>query len=179
MPADPMHALALKLQETAEAHRNAHGESHGRDPNWARWYADCLDSWLRAHFSLASSKTQVASALEKLDHEYRTDSHDGSRAEFFARRMLESLAPAADNDTLALYFFRSCPYCVRVLRVIDELGIDVELRDIFTDPSFGDELSHARGRTTVPVLLCTSPDGSLRWMPESRDIVSYLRRRFG
>ena len=58
---------------------------------------------------------------------------------------------------------------------IERLGIDVELRDIHENPQHRDDLVEARGRATVPVLRITSPDGEERWMPESRDILRYLK----
>ena len=79
---------------------------------------------------------------------------------------------------LALYCFAGCPYCVYVEDVLDELGLSIERRDIREEPHFRDELLAARGRPTVPVLRICHPDGD-EWMPESRDIARYLRRRFG
>jgi glutaredoxin 2 len=79
-------------------------------------------------------------------------------------------------DQLILYHFNGCPYCVMVLANIERLGVDVELREIFEDSRYRDELIEACGRATVPVLRIKSPDGSERWMPESRDIVRYLEK---
>lgn len=83
------------------------------------------------------------------------------------------------QDRLALYHFDGCPFCTRVRRAIDGLGIDVELRNIYENPDFLRELREARGRTTVPVLRITSADGEERWMPESADIVRYLEASYG
>ena len=65
-----------------------------------------------------------------------------------------------------------------VRTVIDRLGVDVELRDIFETFEHRDGLIAARGRATVPVLRIVSPSGEDRWMPESRDIVRYLQTTF-
>ena len=81
-------------------------------------------------------------------------------------------------EHLALYQYPSCPYCVRVRRVIEELGIDVEMRDIIQSPQHRRDLVEARGRQTVPVLRITGPEGD-RWMPESRAIMQYLIERYG
>jgi glutaredoxin len=67
---------------------------------------------------------------------------------------------------LVLYHMPWCGYCQRVERALEQLGLEIELRE-------------ARGRTTVPVLRIREPDGTETWMPESLDIVAYLRRRFG
>jgi glutaredoxin 2 len=80
---------------------------------------------------------------------------------------------------LSLYYFDGCPFCVRVLRAIDALGLDVELRNIYSDPAHLAALREVRGRTTVPVLRITSQDGEERWMPESADIVRYLQATYG
>lgn len=87
-------------------------------------------------------------------------------------------AEGSPGEHLALYQYPSCPFCVRVRRVIDELGIDVEMRDIIESPEHRRDLMEARGRRTVPVLRITSAEGD-RWMPESAEIVRYLRERYG
>ena len=80
---------------------------------------------------------------------------------------------------LVLYHMPWCGYCKRVERALEQLGLDIEHRDIDADPAHRGELLEARGRTTVPVLRIREPDGTETWMPESLDIVAYLQRRFG
>jgi glutathione S-transferase len=76
---------------------------------------------------------------------------------------------------LYLYQYETCWYCMRVRRVIDELGLDVELRNVRRDPTHRADLIAARGRKTVPVLRIDNGDGNDVWMPESADIIDYLR----
>ena len=83
------------------------------------------------------------------------------------------------RQDLMLYHFPSCPYCQRVQRALAELGLEVEQRDIRAEPAHAEELRQARGRITVPVLRILAEDGSETWMPESADIVRYLKERFG
>jgi glutaredoxin 2 len=83
------------------------------------------------------------------------------------------------QELATLFKFDGCPFCTRVRRTIDALGLDVELRSIFDDPAHLQALREARGRTTVPVLRITSPNGEERWMPESADIVRYLEATYG
>ncbi len=74
---------------------------------------------------------------------------------------------------LALYGYDACPYCQRVRRAIDDLGLEVEERDVLAHPERRDELRQALGRGTVPVLRID--DGStVRWLPESGAIVAWL-----
>ncbi|MEM6532459.1 MAG: glutathione S-transferase N-terminal domain-containing protein [Myxococcota bacterium] len=79
---------------------------------------------------------------------------------------------------LSLYGYTFCPYCAMVLREIDRLGIDVELKDTIRDRSNKEALLAKMGRGTVPVLRIEE-NGEEHWLPESRDIVAYLRDRFG
>jgi glutaredoxin len=83
----------------------------------------------------------------------------------------------ADQPELILYHAPGCPYCVRVDRVLEELGLEIEHRDVRSQPEHREELRAARGRTTVPVLYIRDGQGE-RWMPESLDIIRYLRERF-
>lgn len=86
------------------------------------------------------------------------------------------LMPRTSPD-LSLYQFHSCPFCARVRHTLDSLDLQIEYRDIHQDDAHHDALVAARGRATVPVLRIAGPDGDT-WMPESADIVDYLRKRF-
>jgi glutaredoxin len=79
---------------------------------------------------------------------------------------------------LTLYYHPSCYYCRTVFRALDELGIEVERRDIHQNPEALIELIEARSRRTVPVLRIEDPDGRIWWMPESQDIIAFLRARY-
>jgi glutaredoxin len=68
-----------------------------------------------------------------------------------------------------LYKFDTCPYCVRVFRALDGLGVAVAMEDVRTDPAARRALQQATGRTTVP---CLFVDGQPLF--ESSDIVSWL-----
>ncbi len=80
---------------------------------------------------------------------------------------------------LSLYQFDSCPFCARVRNAADSLGIRLELRDTLADPDHARAVVEATGRRTVPVLRIEGDDGAVQWLPESADIVEYLRDRFG
>jgi len=84
----------------------------------------------------------------------------------------------AQADDLALYYFPACPFCRRVTLALEELGVEVELRNTRTEVVHEAALIKARGRKTVPVLRISKPEGD-EWMPESLDIVVYLKERFG
>ncbi len=83
---------------------------------------------------------------------------------------------SAEVRGLAIYGYPQCPFCARVQRAVDALGIDVEFRNTMTSPERFRELAEATGRTTVPVLRIGFEDGRVEWLPESADIIAYLEK---
>ena len=168
--------LVELLTEAEGAHRAAFEAAGKTDPDWPIWYADYLQEPLAERLEMPLHKSQLIYCLMDADFDHQARSPDSDWTEFYADRFMERCAPSetAAEDTLALYHFDSCPFCQMVRSAIDDLGLEVELRDVFENASYRDELVEARGRPTVPVLRITSPDGEDRWMPESRDIVHYL-----
>ncbi|MBS9402222.1 glutaredoxin [Halomonas sp. TRM85114] len=80
---------------------------------------------------------------------------------------------------LALYQFRTCPFCIRVRKEIARLGLNIEVRDAQLDPDHRHELAEGGGRTKVPCLKIAHDDGTNEWLYESDDINAWLHRRFG
>lgn len=78
-------------------------------------------------------------------------------------------APGEAHE-LVLYKFDACPYCRRVQRTIDELGLDVQMRDTRRDRAARQEHVQRTGRTQVP---CLYIDGEPLF--ESSDINAWLR----
>lgn len=77
--------------------------------------------------------------------------------------------PAGGPVELVLYKFDACPYCRRVQRHIEALGLVVEQRDTRQDPSAREALRALNGHTQVPCLLI---DGQP--LLESADIIDWL-----
>jgi glutaredoxin len=173
--------LATLFKQTGEAHHEAFLATDGVDPEWPIWYAEHLEDRLAPYLAAPLTRSRLVFCLIGADDEHRAADPDAPWPEYYARRFLECLGPAEEpaKDQLALYYFDSCPFCVRVLRAIDTLGLDVELRNIYEVPDYLKELRDVRGRTTVPVLRITSANGEDRWMPESADIVRYLQATYG
>jgi len=72
---------------------------------------------------------------------------------------------------LELFKFDSCPFCVRVLRTVQELGIEgIRLRDTRREPDANSELRQRGGKVQVP---CLFIDGEPLY--ESADIDRWLR----
>ena len=78
--------------------------------------------------------------------------------------------PSPDEPReLVLYKFDTCSFCIRVMRVIDETGVDVTFRDTHGDPEARAYLAERTGRTTVPCLFIDDIP-----LHESRDIAAWL-----
>lgn len=173
---DAGEALATLFVETGKAHHKAFIATDGADPDWPIWYADYVHEPIAKLLDGGHTRTELVVAFVDAAAEHQARAPDEPWSEFYARYFCERYVGEAD-ESLALYYSPTCPFCIRVLRVIEELGIDVELRNVSSDDQYRAELVVARGRATVPVLRCTSRDRH-RWMPESADIIRYLRERF-
>jgi glutaredoxin len=79
---------------------------------------------------------------------------------------------------LALYQFRTCPFCVKVRREISRLSLNIELRDARKDQQNRAALLQGGGQIKVPCLKITDEQGNSQWMYESADIIRYLHERF-
>lgn len=72
---------------------------------------------------------------------------------------------------LTLYYFPTCPYCKKVLKVIDENDLDeIELKNINQDQEAEEKLIEVGGKRQVP---CLFIDGEPLY--ESDDIVDWLQ----
>ena len=74
-----------------------------------------------------------------------------------------------------IYVRNYCGFCYKVMRAIDSLGIDVEVKNIWANEQDMQNLKQATGRTTVPVLRYWDENGAEIWLPESNDIIAYLQ----
>ena len=85
-----------------------------------------------------------------------------------------------DDQTrhLSLYYVPTCPYCIRVVRVIRRLKLNIEHRNVKRMPRYREELIANGGRSMVPCVRIQEDEQNVRWMYESRDISQYLRDRF-
>lgn len=79
---------------------------------------------------------------------------------------------------LALYQFRTCPFCIKVRKEIARLGLNIELRDTQLDPTHKQALAEGGGKTKVPCLKISHEDGREEWLYESDDINKWLHQQF-
>lgn len=77
---------------------------------------------------------------------------------------------------LTLYYKPTCPFCSRVLAVVDRLGVEVEKKDVSESEGLRQELIERGGKKQVPYLV---DDTVGEAMYESDAIVSYLQTTYG
>lgn len=78
---------------------------------------------------------------------------------------------------LELYELPGCPYCAKVKRKLDELGLDYVSHEVPGSHARRTEVEEVSGQTGVPVLIDT--EHGVDGMPESDDIVAYLEETYG
>jgi glutaredoxin len=93
-------------------------------------------------------------------------------------------APAAQAavdqqcQSLALYQFSTCPFCIKVRQEMRRLSLPIEKRDAQHHAANRDALLQGSGASKVPCLQITEANGQTRWLQDSSEIVAYLRERF-
>ncbi|SDR26861.1 glutathione S-transferase N-terminal domain-containing protein [Natronobacterium texcoconense] len=82
----------------------------------------------------------------------------------------------ADPD-LVLYELAGCPYCMKVRRALEDLGLEYESRSVPRARNDRTAVYETSGQYGVPVLVDHTND--VEGMPESDDIVAYLYEEYG
>lgn len=104
--------------------------------------------------------------------------------EFLTRPKGIQRPPAAQEQVdaacrqLALYQFKTCPFCIRVRQEMRHLSLNVETLDAQFDEVRRNELKDGGGEIKVPCLKISDEAGAVQWMYESGAIIAYLRQRF-
>ena len=76
----------------------------------------------------------------------------------------------------SLYQFHACPFCVKVRRTLHKLNLKIELCDA-RDSIHEDQLIKGGGKRKVPCLRIKDDKG-IKWLYNSKDIISYLQNNF-
>lgn len=79
---------------------------------------------------------------------------------------------------LALYQYRTCPFCIKVRQEMRRLSLKVTKVDAQPEGPDRTALVQQGGQAKVPCLKITDETGSSRWLYDSKEIVSYLRSQF-
>ena len=84
---------------------------------------------------------------------------------------------ATPAPRLELYNLQGCPYCKKVRKALDDLGLDYETHSVPQSRSDRTEVYEASGQYGVPVLV--DHENDIEGMAESGDIVDYLYAEYG
>ncbi len=79
---------------------------------------------------------------------------------------------------LAIYQFKTCPFCIKVRRELSRLSLNIPLLDAQHQPQNREALLQGGGQVKVPCLKITDEQGNVQWMYESSEIIRYLHERF-
>ena len=81
-----------------------------------------------------------------------------------------------EHDQRTLYRLQACPFCERVVRKLDEYGLEYKSRFVEPLHSERDVVKRVSGSRTVPVLVGPETGATLT---ESANIVEYLDAEYG
>ena len=81
-------------------------------------------------------------------------------------------------ESLALYQYKTCPFCIKVRQEMRRLSLNVKQHDAQPDGLHRTSLLEGGGQTKVPCLRITDNAGQSQWMYESVAINAYLKKRF-
>lgn len=93
-------------------------------------------------------------------------------------------APAAQQkvdkqcQSLVLYQYKTCPFCIKVRQEISRLSLKIQRIDAQHEGPDRRELLQHGGQAKVPCLKITDQAGKTQWLYDSEKIMAYLRGRF-
>ena len=86
----------------------------------------------------------------------------------------------ADQDcqSLVLYHYKTCPFCMKVRHEMARLSLNIQRIDAQPLGVNRDTLTREGGLTKVPCLRITDAAGKNQWLYDSDKIIGYLQGRF-
>ncbi len=82
-----------------------------------------------------------------------------------------------ETQSLVLYQYPACPFCIKVRREIKRLSLNIDIKDA-KNRLFKEELISEGGKAQVPCLKITDQENNITWMYESSIIIEYLKEKF-
>ena len=81
-------------------------------------------------------------------------------------------------QTMTLYQFFACPFCIIIRRTLHRLNLPIATHDAQNNPVHRERLLKEGGKIQVPCLAIEEA-GKTRWLYESSEIKAYLEKEFG
>ena len=101
-----------------------------------------------------------------------------SRPKAISRTTQEQAEIDQQCKSLALFQYKTCPFCIKVRKEMHRLSLNIEKFDAQQEGTNREALVSGGGKAKVPCLRITDKVGKHQWMYESGAIITYLRRRF-
>ncbi|MDD2744050.1 MAG: glutathione S-transferase N-terminal domain-containing protein [Rhodocyclaceae bacterium] len=101
-----------------------------------------------------------------------------TRPKAVSRTTLEQAEIDQQCKSLALFQYKTCPFCIKVRQEMHRLALNIEQFDAQQEGDNRAALVRGGGKAKVPCLRITDKVGVNQWMYESGEIITYLRRRF-
>ncbi|MDD2846232.1 MAG: glutathione S-transferase N-terminal domain-containing protein [Rhodoferax sp.] len=79
---------------------------------------------------------------------------------------------------LALYQYKTCPFCIKVRQEMRRLSLNIAQVNAQHEGPARTALLQGGGQTKVPCLQITDASGASRWLYDSEKIIAYLREQF-
>lgn len=92
-----------------------------------------------------------------------------------SRKNNVSLSAVNTKKSYQLYYFASCPFCIKTRLQLLLLGVDIPLKNIKRNPLNKKMLIEGGGKNQVPCLRIEQANGDVEWLYESSDIVKYFK----
>ena len=83
-----------------------------------------------------------------------------------------------DCQSLTLYHYKTCPFCMKVRHETARLSLNIQRIDAQKPGIDRDALTHEGGQTKVPCLKITDTAGKSQWLYDSNRIIGYLQGQF-
>ena len=97
----------------------------------------------------------------------RLTSPEGVQREPAAQAAVDQLC-----QSLALYQFNTCPFCIKVRQEMRRLSLPIDKHDAQHNPVNRDALLQGSGASKVPCLKITDANGQTQWLQDSNAIVT-------
>jgi len=81
-------------------------------------------------------------------------------------------------QSLTLYQYKTCPFCIKVRQEISRLSLKIQRIDAQHEGADRQQLLQCGGQAKVPCLRITDHAGDSQWLYDSEKITAYLRGRF-
>ncbi len=81
-------------------------------------------------------------------------------------------------QSLVLYQYKTCPFCIKVRQEISRLSLKIKRIDAQHEGHDRQELLQRGGQAKVPCLKITDKAGNSQWLYDSEKIIAYLQGRF-